>query len=79
MDLGTDKVHQYLLDIATGKLMPRGEVGLIFAALGKSLGVLGNGLFSSIVMMVVVTTLATPPLLKLALGTSSDRSSSETP
>jgi Kef-type K+ transport system membrane component KefB len=60
-------------------MMPRGEVGLIFAALGKSLGVLGNGLFSSIVMMVVVTTLATPPLLKLALGTSSDRSSSETP
>ena len=48
-------------------MMPRGEVGLIFAALGKSLGVLGDELFSSIVIMVVVTTLITPPLLKLAL------------
>ncbi|MEJ2438341.1 MAG: cation:proton antiporter [Gammaproteobacteria bacterium] len=58
-------------------MMPRGEVGLIFAALGKSLGVLGNGLFSSIVMMVVVTTLVTPPLLKLSLGTSSQKRDSE--
>ncbi len=28
MDLGTDKVHQYLLDTATGKLTPHGEVAL---------------------------------------------------
>ncbi len=28
MDLGTDKVHQYLLDTATGTLTPRGEVAL---------------------------------------------------
>ncbi len=60
-------------------MMPRGEVGLIFAALGKSLGVLGNGLFSSIVLMVVVTTLVTPPLLKSSLGMSPERSDSETP
>ena len=51
-------------------MLPRGEVGLIFAALGKSLGVLGDSLFSSIVIMVVVTTLITPPLLKLALARS---------
>jgi len=51
-------------------MLPRGEVGLIFAALGKSLGVLGDELFSSIVIMVVVTTLITPPLLKLALARS---------
>lgn len=48
-------------------MMPRGEVGLIFASLGKSLGVLNDSLFSSIVIMVVVTTLATPPLLKYAI------------
>jgi len=48
-------------------MMPRGEVGLIFASLGKSLGVLSDSLFSSIVIMVVVTTLLTPPLLKYAI------------
>jgi Kef-type K+ transport system membrane component KefB len=48
-------------------MIPRGEVGLIFASLGKSLGVLDDSLFSSIVIMVVVTTLITPPLLKYAI------------
>lgn len=48
-------------------MMPRGEVGLIFASLGKSLGVLNDSLFSAIVIMVVVTTLVTPPLLKYAI------------
>lgn len=48
-------------------MMPRGEVGLIFASLGKSLGVINDSLFSSIVIMVLVTTLITPPLLKYAV------------
>jgi len=46
-------------------MMPRGEVGLIFAALGKSLGVISDDLFSSVVIMIVVTTLITPPLLTM--------------
>lgn len=49
-------------------MMPRGEVGLIFAAIGKSLGVISDELFSAIVLMVIVTTLIAPPLLKYALG-----------
>lgn len=48
-------------------MMPRGEVGLIFASIGKSLGVIGDELFSAIVLMVIVTTLAAPPLLKLSI------------
>lgn len=48
-------------------MMPRGEVGLIFASIGKSLGVINDALFSSIVLMVVVTSVATPPLLKLSM------------
>jgi len=48
-------------------MLPRGEVGLIFASIGKSLGVIGDVLFSAVVIMVIVTTLITPPLLKLAL------------
>ena len=48
-------------------MMPRGEVGLIFAAIGKSLGVLDDALFSAVVLMVIVTTLLAPPLLKYCL------------
>lgn len=53
-------------------MMPRGEVGLIFASLGKSLGVISDSLFSSIVIMVVFTTLITPPLLKAAVRRKCD-------
>ena len=48
-------------------MMPRGEVGLIFASIGKSLGVIGDELFSAVVLMVIVTTLAAPPLLKFSI------------
>jgi Kef-type K+ transport system membrane component KefB len=48
-------------------MMPRGEVGLVFASIGKSLGVMSDALFSAVILMVIVTTLATPPLLKLSL------------
>jgi len=49
-------------------MMPRGEVGLVFASIGKSLGVIDDAMFSAVVLMVIVTTLATPPLLKSILG-----------
>jgi Kef-type K+ transport system membrane component KefB len=55
-------------------MMPRGEVGLIFASIGKSLGVITDALFSAVVLMVIVTTLAAPPLIKLVT-----RLDSETP
>jgi Kef-type K+ transport system membrane component KefB len=42
---------------------PRGEGGLIFAMVGKQLGVLSEGMFSVIVIMVILTTLLTPPVL----------------
>ena len=48
-------------------MMPRGEVGLVFAAIGKSLGVMDDALFSAVVLMVIVTTLLSPPLLKYYL------------
>ena len=48
-------------------MMPRGEVGLIFAAIGKSLGVMDDALFSAVVLMVIVTTLLSPPLFKYCL------------
>jgi Kef-type K+ transport system membrane component KefB len=48
-------------------MMPRGEVGLIFASIGKSLGVIDSQLFSGIVLMVVITTVIAPSLLKWSL------------
>jgi len=45
-------------------MLPRGEVGLIFATIGKGLGVIDDSLFSAVVLMVVITTLLSPPLLK---------------
>ncbi len=49
-------------------MIPRGEVGLIFAAVGKKLKVIDDATFSAIVIMVIVTTLAAPPLLKVSLA-----------
>jgi Kef-type K+ transport system membrane component KefB len=49
-------------------MVPRGEVGLIFASIGKGIGVVDEGLFSAIVVMVIVTTLLAPPLLKWSLS-----------
>ncbi len=48
-------------------MVPRGEVGLIFATIGRSLGVVTPELFSVIVIMVILTTLLTPPILSLLL------------
>jgi Kef-type K+ transport system membrane component KefB len=48
-------------------MVPRGEVGLIFAFVGKELGVLDDQLFSVVVLMVVGTTLITPPALAFLL------------
>jgi Kef-type K+ transport system membrane component KefB len=54
-------------------MIPRGEVGLIFASVGASLvlegkRVIGATTYSAVVIMVIVTTLVTPPLLKWALA-----------
>lgn len=49
-------------------MMPRGEVGLVFAAIGRTLGVIDDAVFSAIVLMVLLTTLAAPPWLKYVLA-----------
>jgi Kef-type K+ transport system membrane component KefB len=45
-------------------MVPRGEVGLIFAQLGLLGGILTQDVFSAILIMVMGTTLITPPILK---------------
>ncbi|HEV2802301.1 MAG TPA: cation:proton antiporter [Pyrinomonadaceae bacterium] len=59
-------------------MIPRGEVGLIFAGIGATLmlpnaagvnePVIGSATFAAVVIMVIVTTLVTPPLLKWSLA-----------
>jgi len=49
-------------------MIPRGEVGLVFASIGKSLNVINDELFSALVIMVIITTLLTPPALKKAFA-----------
>lgn len=59
-------------------MIPRGEVGLIFAGIGATLmlpnaegapePVISAGTFGAVVIMVIVTTLVTPPALKWALA-----------
>jgi Kef-type K+ transport system membrane component KefB len=49
-------------------MLPRGEVGLAFAFIGRSLGVIDAAMFTVLVLVVVLTTLITPLLLRLVLG-----------
>lgn len=45
-------------------MLPRGEVGLVFASIGRTLGVISDQLFSAIILMVIVTTFIAPVWLK---------------
>jgi Kef-type K+ transport system membrane component KefB len=45
-------------------MIPRGEVGLIFAQIGKQSGALPEPVFVAVVLAVFATTFVTPPLLK---------------
>jgi Kef-type K+ transport system membrane component KefB len=66
-------------------MLPRGEVGLIFANIGQGLTIQGKPMidantFSAVVVVVIVTTMITPPLLKWALlRAEKRRASSDNP
>ena len=65
------------LSIGIG-MIPRGEVGLIFANIGLTLTIGGErvvneAVFSAVVVMVIVTTVVTPPALKWSFSRAGDR------
>jgi len=67
LERGLDRIS-----IAVG-MVPRGEVGLIFAGIGASLilrgePVIDRSVFSAVIIMVMITTLMTPPVLKITLA-----------
>ena len=70
-------------------MIPRGEVGLIFAGIGATLmlpaasgvsePVINSATFGAIVIMVIITTLVAPPGLKWSLARKRPRKSTTTP
>ncbi|MFN2515063.1 MAG: cation:proton antiporter [Pyrinomonadaceae bacterium] len=70
-------------------MIPRGEVGLIFAGIGATLmlpnaagvaiPVINTATFGAVVIMVILTTLITPPLLKWALARHAPKSNVQGP
>jgi Kef-type K+ transport system membrane component KefB len=67
LEKGIDRIS-----VAVG-MVPRGEVGLIFAGIGAQLvlhgrQVISPPIFAAVVVMVIVTTLVTPPALKVTLA-----------
>ena len=53
-------------------MVPRGEVGLIFADIGRRTGILNDAVFGGILLMVMATTFVAPPGLKLLFGSPAE-------
>ena len=57
-----------------GGMVPRGEVGLIFAAIGLTAGILSGATYSAILIMVILSTFVVPPVLKILYARKHDSS-----
>ncbi|MGF1518039.1 MAG: cation:proton antiporter [Nodosilinea sp.] len=53
-------------------MVPRGEVGLVFAGVGAASGVLTESLDAAIIVMVIFTTFLAPPLLRMVFKEDDD-------
>jgi Kef-type K+ transport system membrane component KefB len=60
--VGQPKINRLAIGVG---MIPRGEVGLVFAAYGAMSGALDKTLQAAIVVMVILTTFVAPPLLRL--------------
>jgi Kef-type K+ transport system membrane component KefB len=60
---GQEKINRLAIGIG---MIPRGEVGLVFAGIGAGSGVLDKPLQAAIIIMVILTTFIAPPLLRFA-------------
>jgi Na+:H+ antiporter len=58
-------------------MIPRGEVGLIFAQTGLAAGVVDGGEYSALMLMVLVTTFIAPPLLRRLLTKGNQKTEME--
>ncbi|NDJ18871.1 cation:proton antiporter [Myxacorys almedinensis] len=53
-------------------MIPRGEVGLVFASFGATTGVLPESLQAAVIVMVILTTFLAPPLLRIVFSKSDE-------
>ena len=67
---GAPWVKFHRLTVGAG-MVPRGEVGLIFADVGRQAGLLGETTFSIVLLMVMATTFVAPVALKIIFARSS--------
>jgi len=58
---GQDRINRLAIGVG---MIPRGEVGLVFAGVGSASGALSKPLEAAIIMMVILTTFVAPPLLR---------------
>ena len=54
-------------------VMPRAGIELVVISAGRSMGIIGDEIFSAIVLMVAVSVIVSPVLLKFAIGPSERR------
>jgi Kef-type K+ transport system membrane component KefB len=59
---GQEKINRLAIGVG---MIPRGEVGLVFAAVGSDSGALSEALEVAIILMVILTTFIAPPLLRV--------------
>lgn len=59
-------------------MIPRGEVGLVFAGVGSASGILSESLDAAIIVMVILTTFLAPPLLRVVFQDSATAPALET-
>jgi Kef-type K+ transport system membrane component KefB len=64
---GQDGINKLAIGIG---MIPRGEVGLVFAGVGSASGVLSEALEAAIIVMVILTTFIAPPLLRIVFKDS---------
>ncbi|HEY9629781.1 MAG TPA: cation:proton antiporter [Coleofasciculaceae cyanobacterium] len=66
---GKEGVNRLAIGIG---MIPRGEVGLVFAGVGSATGTLSSSLNAAIIVMVILTTFVAPPLLRIVFQTAPD-------
>lgn len=59
---GQEKLNKLAIGVG---MIPRGEVGLVFAGVGSASGALSESTEAAIIMMVIITTFVAPPFLRL--------------
>ena len=71
---GQDGINRLAIGVG---MIPRGEVGLVFAGVGAASGVLSESLDAAIIVMVIFTTFVAPPLLRVVFNDDDEEPPSE--